>query len=154
MVTDKMLEKCKQMYRLCDKAHAGQKYGDLPYMRHLLNVCDVYETLIRDEYDNYQAEVLMACIGHDLLEDTDVTKEGLLTKGFPVDVVTAIDLVTKKPEVPYEEYISKIGENELAFNVKVCDTYSNLTESLKDGNKRRIMRYATQLQKLYDAKKF
>lgn len=149
-----MNNKLDQMIVLCSKAHKGQMYGNKPYTYHLHQVVNTYRNLVKvtDTEDEDIAD--MACMGHDLLEDTAITKEHLTDMGIPDVVVTAIDLVTKKPDVPYEEYISKIGLNELAFNVKVCDTYSNLTESLKDGNKRRIMRYTTQLQKLYDAKKF
>lgn len=39
--------------------------------------------------------------------------------------------------------------NDLAFKVKVADTYSNLTESIKCDDTKRVRKYSQQLDKLY-----
>jgi (p)ppGpp synthase/HD superfamily hydrolase len=52
---------------LAQSAHAGQRYGDLPYAAHLHQV--LYLAMAHQVED---VEILCACVLHDILEDTPV----------------------------------------------------------------------------------
>lgn len=143
----------EKMSSLITVAHSGQKYGDKPYTYHLHMVAEKAHELFGESVQhNHTIEdlkLITASLGHDLLEDTYVTKESLIEAGYHADIVEAIDLVTKKDGLGYTEYLRAISRNGLAFKVKVADTYCNLTESIKCGDIKRVRKYSLQLEKLY-----
>lgn len=140
------------------EAHKDQMYGDKPYICHLLDVdnfvtkmyanvkssSEQYAKEPEDEIDKLRAVAFL----HDLLEDTDVTKEDLVSFGFCEDVVYIVVCMTKIEGQPYHAYLDVVMSCELARKVKICDTAANLTQSLLDKNKRLINKYTKQLQLL------
>ena len=68
-------------------------------------------------------------------------------------MVDAVVLVTKVGGLSYSDYLRQIAGNEIAFKVKVADTYCNLTESIKGGDFKRVRKYSSQLEKLYKLRK-
>lgn len=106
--------------------------------------------MYESEDDWYLGQI--TCLGHDLIEDTYVTKEYLISKGFDERAVQAIDFVTKKEGIGYKDYLRKLSENKLAWKVKVADTYSNMTQSIIDCDDRRVRKYSSQLELLYKFK--
>ena len=123
------------------QAHGNQQYGREPYFVHLQAVAAMGVRLGGDDLAERAAWL------HDVVEDTDVTVEQLV-EHFDVKVVIAVQLLTKKPDVIYEDYIARIRENPLALLVKKADTLCNLIQSTLQGNRKRIMKYTTQLQLL------
>ncbi|MNN94820.1 hypothetical protein D3C81_2135190 [compost metagenome] len=85
---------------------------------------------------------------HDILEDTNTTREDLLDAGICNEVVVAVERITKIKGGSYFLYIEGIKSNELARKVKLCDTAANLRNSIKEGNIKRINKYSKQLQLL------
>ena len=67
----------------------------------------------------------IVAIGHDLLEDTDMSAKKLLNYGFPTHIVEAIILLTNTPDVTYKERILLIKKNALAREVKIADMRDN-----------------------------
>ena len=65
---------------------------------------------------------------HDVVEDSDITLEDLRAKGVEEDVLTAIDLLTHRPEMSYEDYVKSIvfSDNKTAIQVKLNDLHHNL----------------------------
>lgn len=149
---DKLQAWYGKMSDLITIAHARQKYGDKPYTYHLRMVEDKVKELFPKMQPLQHIKVIIAALGHDLLEDTHITKEALIEAGYDSDIVEAIDLVTKKDGVGYNEYLRAITRNGIAWKVKVADTYCNLTESIKCGDARRVRKYSLQLEKLYKLK--
>lgn len=145
-------EQLTLMKGLIREAHKGQWYGNSLYTAHLITTQRNFDTL--EMYDNEEDWFLgqISCLGHDLIEDTYVTKEYLKDKGFDERVVEAIDLVTKKEGLSYKDYLRKLSENELAWKVKVSDTYSNMTQSMIDSDDKRVRKYSSQLELLYKFK--
>lgn len=142
-----------KMSQLIIDAHLEQKYGDKPYTYHLRMVEEKAQELFSEHLSEQdQLKLSIASFGHDLEEDTTVTSEYLVSEGFDIDVVWAIDLVTKKEGVGYKDYLRLLSTDPLAWQVKVADTYSNLTESIKDGNIKRSRKYSKQLELLYKFK--
>lgn len=101
------------------KAHFGQrdKSGE-PYIMHPLTVVEYIEMPDKD----------LAVIGllHDVVEDSDVTIEDLIAKGFSENVIEAVDVLTRRIEDPYSEYILKVKKNPFAVEVKKADLKHNM----------------------------
>lgn len=97
------------------EAHNGQtdKCG-IPYIFHPYHLAE--------QMDNEYA-VCVALL-HDVMEDTDVSREALAAE-FPEEIMTALDLLTHHPDVPYLEYVEKIKPNPLAKSVKLADLTHN-----------------------------
>ena len=131
--------------------HSNQWYGDQPYYHHLRNVFDTYKQINTTvDYWKDHKLGLQLCWLHDTLEDCgDVTIGSLLEEGFSKELVEAIDAISKREGETKGEYLVRCSFNKVAWRVKVADTLSNLTESVKEGNIRRINLYSKQLYKLY-----
>ena len=98
-------------------AHKGQKdLGGIDYIEHPKAVANLLET---DE------EKTIGYL-HDVLEDTSITEEDLVTMGISSEIVSAIKVLTKKRGEPYTEYIERVKENELARKVKIADLQHNM----------------------------
>lgn len=70
-------------------------------------------------------EAKIVAILHDVCEDTYITVEDLKKYGFSKEIIDAVDLLTKKENVDYEDYIANIKSNELARLVKIQDIRHN-----------------------------
>jgi (p)ppGpp synthase/HD superfamily hydrolase len=101
---------------LATSAHAGQvdKAGE-PYIGHPLRV------MARVEGEHAR----MVAVLHDVLEDTSITREDLLDRGCPEDVVDAVDALTKRPGEPLEDSMRRAASLPLALVVKNADIDDN-----------------------------
>jgi (p)ppGpp synthase/HD superfamily hydrolase len=131
------------------EAHKDQWYSSTQkYAYHLNQVADfvvkMYENKVTPEkLDNLVAIAYL----HDVLEDTPTSQSELTAAGISDKVLHAVVAMTKAGET-YEHYIAKVLANKLATRVKLCDTAANLSNSLQDGNKKRINKYTKQIQLL------
>jgi len=91
--------------------------GGLPYILHPLKV--MYYLKSDDE------ELNCIALGHDLVEDTDVTYAGLREMGFTERVVEGIKAMTKVRGETHEEYKAKIKANSDTIKVKLADLRHN-----------------------------
>lgn len=102
--------------RLAYEAHAGQTdRSGLPYICHPLHVAES----MADEVTT------VAALLHDVVEDTVWTIEELRGEGFPEEALEALALLTHDEDVPYMDYVRKIGENPIAKAVKLSDLAHN-----------------------------
>ena len=108
------LETCEFIARI---AHKGQvdKSG-APYIEHPLTVAKGVET------DDEKCVALL----HDVLEDSGFTAEDLRLAKIPEHIIEAVETLTHKEGVPYDDYISAIKKNELARKVKMSDLTHNM----------------------------
>jgi len=67
----------------------------------------------------------IVAILHDVVEDTDVTMADLRTKGFSSAVLTAVELLTHRPEQSYADYVIACKADPLARQVKMADLRDN-----------------------------
>lgn len=67
---------------------------------------------------------------HDTVEDTEATLEYLRQRCLPYEVVHAVDLLTKKPWQPHEEYLAGIATSDYAIVAKFADSAVNLANTL------------------------
>lgn len=100
--------------------HKGQKrIGGDDYITHPVRVCEI----VKDQ--GYGTDFQLAALFHDLLEDTDATKDEILMLSNP-GVLEAVELLTKKEGYVMAQYVAKIKENEIARAVKAADRLHNL----------------------------
>lgn len=88
----------------------------MPYILHCLHVMNNVDTI---------PEKIVAVL-HDTIEDTETTLEMLLNLGFSIEILKAIDAITKKEGESYNSYLERVKENKLARNVKKADLKHNV----------------------------
>ena len=91
--------------------------GGQPYVLHCLKV--MHYLKCDDE------ELQCIALGHDLVEDTDVTYQLLRDMGFSDRVITGIRAMTKVPGETNEEYLERIKACPDAVRVKLADLRHN-----------------------------
>ena len=113
----------KKAMKLSFEGHKDQvdKTG-MPYVFHPFHLAEQ----MKDEYTTVVALL------HDIVEDTDMTLEGLCDLGFPKEIIDAIRLMTHAPEVSYMDYVRAIGKNPIARAVKLADLAHNSDLSRMD----------------------
>ncbi len=121
----------EQALQLAVRAHAGQvrKTDNTPYIIHPVMVAHLLTTA------GATKEVVMAALLHDVLEDTTVTRDEVLTVAGQA-VVDIIDSVTEDKTLPWEErkaaYVQQVvAGGESVWLVSVADKIHN-AESLLD----------------------
>lgn len=69
---------------------------------------------------------VLAGLLHDIVEDTPATLEGLADRGYPPQVVQAVDAVTRRPEeTDYLDVIRRAAADPLGSLVKLADNLDN-----------------------------
>jgi (p)ppGpp synthase/HD superfamily hydrolase len=76
-------------------------------------------------------EEKMVAALHDVIEDTGLPLKELTNEGFPEEVVTAIDCLTRRhysglPEPYLDSFIERVKGNPLALRVKLADLEDNM----------------------------
>lgn len=101
-------------------AHENQvdKAG-APYIFHPLRVMLSLETIKQQ----------ICGVLHDVIEDTPVTLEKLKALGFEEEIITALDALTRRTNESYDDFISRVLENQLACHVKLADLSDNMNLS-------------------------
>ncbi|XZJ61081.1 GTP pyrophosphokinase [Clostridium perfringens] len=110
-------EQLEQAIKLASIKHYGQKdKANKPYLFHLLYVMN--------NVNDLNAKIVGVL--HDILEDTDITRNDLLNCGFSEDVVNTVEVLTKSKNQKYMEYIENIKCNDIARKVKLIDLKHNM----------------------------
>jgi (p)ppGpp synthase/HD superfamily hydrolase len=116
--TMKKGEMLGKMIKLMVDAHDGQfDRGGQPYCCHPLKVMHYLKTT--DE------ELMCIALGHDVVEDTDVTYQDLRAAGMTDRVINGIRALTKQPGQTYEEYKQGVFASRDAMLVKCADLRHN-----------------------------
>ena len=105
---------------LAAQKHKGQvdKAG-APYILHPLRVMNF---LAREAS---QDERIVAVL-HDVPEDCGVSFEDLAAWGYSPQVLEALELVTRRADETYQEFIERLSPNSMARRVKMCDLRDNM----------------------------
>lgn len=98
--------------RVAAKVHKGQKDRmQKPYILHVMRV------MMRGQ--DLEEQMLGAL--HDVLERSQLTVEDLRQKGFPSNVLKALEHISRRDEEDYEGYIERVALDGLAVRVKIHD---------------------------------
>ena len=111
-------EMLAKMLVIATNAHDGQfDKGGQPYILHPLKVMHYLKS--DDE------ELMCMALGHDIIEDTNVTYDDLRTAGMSERVIKGIEALTKRAGYSYEDYKSQVFANTDAMRVKMADLRHN-----------------------------
>jgi len=111
------------------EAHKGQKYGNMPYFFHPVEVAAeaafLANSIFNEDFEMVQA-VTLAALLHDVIEDTDYT-EADLRERYSTNVVDAVVLLSLNENLEYLENIQRIvdSKNTIAMIVKLADNRVN-----------------------------
>lgn len=111
---------------LMRELHSGQtdKCGQ-PYWIHPFTVA---MSKLMSPIDSRDISTAIVGLLHDVLEDTDISEQELLRR-FPmkIDEIEALELLTRKDGVSYDDYITSIieSDNKIAIFVKLYDLMHN-----------------------------
>jgi (p)ppGpp synthase/HD superfamily hydrolase len=127
-----------KMLVIATNAHAGQfDRGGRPYILHPLKVMHYLKS--DDE------ELQCMALGHDLIEDTDVTYVQLREAGMTERIIAGISALTKQPGQTYDEYKQRVFANKDAMLVKMADLRHNTDirrlKGVSDKDIERIAKY-------------
>ena len=129
-------------YMLClniaTKAHKGQfrKYSNLPYIVHPIAVASNFNN----------KKLKCAAILHDVIEDTEITEDELLSLGVPKDIVKLVVVMTHCKNETYAQYINRILNNPKAVLIKIADMSDNMLTA-KDGQLKRYENFMPLLKR-------
>ena len=102
---------------LAAAAHQDQEQKNgLPYILHSIRVMLKMDGEIE----------MVAAILHDVVEDTYWTLDELSVEGFSPEIIELVDLLTRRENESYTEFISRIKDNRKATRVKIADLEDNM----------------------------
>lgn len=87
---------------------------------------------VRALLDKKEEEIETVAILHDIIEDTEITKEDLFDIGLSINIVNAIISLSRKENESYMDFIKRVSENEIATYVKLADLRNNMDLSRID----------------------
>lgn len=107
--------------------------GGCPYALHLIRIALKLDNEIQRT----------AALLHDIIEDTECTLEILKEKGISEDVIEIVDILTRKKDESYMDFIKRIknSNNEDAIKIKKLDLIDNMNlDRLKEVKEEDIKR--------------
>lgn len=122
-------------------AHEGQvDVGGAEFINHPIEVAEHCE----DE------DAKIVALLHDVIEDSEVTLDDLRSQGFKDEIIEAIDIISGRSGIGYDEYLQSIKDNDLARVVKIQDLIHNSDLSrlrvVRDKDRNRVKRYEEALE--------
>jgi (p)ppGpp synthase/HD superfamily hydrolase len=120
--------------RIAAEAHADQldKAGR-PYILHPIRVMQ------RVHQHGPVAEIV--AVLHDVIEDTAMTLEQLISLGFGQDVIAGVDAITRREGEDYFDYIERCSRDYIGCIVKLADLEDN-SDPVRAFPGRRLTRYS------------
>ncbi len=109
-------EQIRRADAIASKAHKGQKdKGGRAYAEHPRAVAAMLDDPL----------LKTAALLHDVIEDTEWTADDLLAAGIHPKVVETVCTLTHQEQETYDEYLTRVGRNPLAVEVKLADLRHN-----------------------------
>ncbi|BDZ52570.1 hypothetical protein GCM10025867_48110 (plasmid) [Frondihabitans sucicola] len=134
------------------EAHDGQfRLGGAAFITHPMAVAAIMAER------GYASWVLQACWLHDVVEDTDWTIERLRAEGFSEKVLLLVDLLTRRADETYAEYIERVASDPTSTEIKLADNRHNsspdqLQHVTPSARRSKIVRYAKSRARLERAR--
>jgi len=119
------------MLKIASKLHEGQYRwdGKTPYIHHPREVARVVLDNQLFTFMNNRLEVLCgAALLHDVIEDTDVTVQGLIDMGVSEEITRVVNILTKYKGESYYDYIMRVKKDKLATEIKLADLEHNMSD--------------------------
>ncbi len=95
--------------------HGVNDYNGKPMIEHALRMVDRVDT---------QDEKIIAVL-HDVVEEGGCSFQELKKEGFSQTVLEGVDVLTRRPNMKYFDYIDDISTNAMAAKVKLAELAEN-----------------------------
>lgn len=120
--------------------HAGQLYGELPYVVHL---DEVFELVLRFGLGPLYER---AAFGHDLLDDTHTTSADLVERfgSAESDLIYSVSGTGHNRTARRNDTIARLWRHPAGINLKLADRCANLANSLKTGKLALVKMYLSE----------
>jgi hypothetical protein len=124
------------------KAHAGQNYAGDPYIIHPMSIANKFVDM------NHQIVAIL----HDVIEDSGITIEDLITKGIPKRLATCVQELSRSKTETYDMYMERLIASgiKLVLEVKLADMQYNY-DHCSDNDATRKAKYEKWLPKIAEA---
>jgi len=111
------LKEYEKALEIAKKAHSGQvdKAG-IDYILHPMYLAKQMPTV----------DLKIIAILHDVLEDSDYTREDLIREGIREEIVEVIEILSRKETETYMEYIERVSKHQSAKIIKKVDLKHNM----------------------------
>ncbi len=146
-VDEQQLAQVYRAYEVAQKAHAGQTRDEgTPYIVHPVRVA----ISLVDEIAVYSPALICSALLHDVIEDSDITREDI-GELFGEEIAEVVWLLTKLEEVRLSEYLARIeaAAHTGAVLVKLCDRLDNLRSVVHTPRIEKKRRYIRTTADLY-----
>jgi GTP pyrophosphokinase len=137
----------KLAYEVAAEAHANQKRDEgTPYIVHPVRVA----VSLVDELGLYSATLVCSALLHDVIEDSDLTRDDI-ARWFDKQIAEIVWLLTKVEEVRLSEYLARIeaAADTGAPIVKLCDRLDNLRSVAHTPRLEKKRRYIRTTEEFY-----
>lgn len=147
----------RKAYRFAAEAHNGQALPgtNLPYIMHISFVCMEVMAALECESDRNGNLAIQCALLHDVIEDSDVTFEGVAAE-FGAEVAAGVLALTKNARldktVQMEDSLRRIQKQPFeVWLVKMADRISNLGPPPLDWKRDKIGRYRKEAIEIHSA---
>src|SRR6266850_3567820 len=143
-------EQVAQVYRayeVAHEAHSGQTRDEgTPYIVHPIRVA----VSLVDELNLYLPTLVCSALLHDVIEDSDLTREDI-ERMFDREIAEVVWLLTKLEEVSLREYLGRIeaAAHTGAPIVKLCDRLDNMRSVIDTPKLEKKRRYIRTTEELF-----
>lgn len=126
-------ERKKEAVQLIQRIHAGQTRtkGAVPAWHHLVHVSRLLELVLSESHEGSLEDretIILAALGHDALEDTEVTREVLKEYFGPYGVRLIEGVTNSFGDDHPEPYVRQVVDAEEGVRlIKLADLYDNCT---------------------------
>lgn len=134
-------------YQTARAAHSGQVRDEgTPYIVHPVRVA----VSLVDELELYSPVLVCSALLHDVIEDTDLTRQDIV-RLFGEEIAEIVWLLTKREEVTLREYLACIetAADTGATIVKLCDRLDNLRSVVHTPKLEKKLRYIRTTEEHY-----
>jgi guanosine-3',5'-bis(diphosphate) 3'-pyrophosphohydrolase len=134
-------------YEVAEAAHLGQMRDEgTPYILHPLRVA----ILMAEELKIYSPKLLCAALLHDVIEDTEITRDQI-AEMFGGEVSRIVWLLTKFYDVSLPAYLAAIeaAADTGALTIKLCDRLDNLRFLVRSPKVEKKRRYIKTTEQYY-----
>tara|TARA_R110000803_G_scaffold90577_1_gene158043 strand:- start:151 stop:690 length:540 start_codon:yes stop_codon:yes gene_type:complete len=139
-----MKQEIKAFRSLVEAAHGDQKYGKQPYINHIDHVVQVAK---RFGYCD-DVNMIMGCLGHDLLEDTNMnlkTLRTLVPEEVAMGIFNVTDEVRKEGEGRLENkertFHNRTSKSQFAIKIKMFDRIANIESCIAENIPKLLLMY-------------
>ncbi len=146
-ISEGHIDRVFRAYEVASDAHSGQTRDEgTPYIVHPLRVA----VSLVDELSLYSPTLVCSALLHDVIEDSDVTRDDI-ARIFDEEIAEVVWLLTKLEEVRLSEYLARIeaAAHTGAPIVKLCDRLDNLRSVVHTPRLEKKRRYIRTTEELY-----